>query len=123
MASAEERLQILRMIENGNITAEEGKKLLDALGARQSGSGEESGSRARWVRIRVSNRNTGKNRINVNLPIQLVDMGLKVAARFAPDMEDMDFEELRQTIKSGIQGKLVEVDDEDENEHVEIFVE
>ena len=123
MTSAEERLQILRMVEHGSITAEEGKKLLDALGARQSSSDGFSGRQARWVRIRVSNRSTGKNHVSVNLPIQLVDMGLKVAARFAPDMEDVDFEELRQTIKSGIQGKLVEVDDEDENQHVEIFVE
>ena len=123
MASTEERLQILRMIEKGSITAKEGQKLLDALGARQSGSGDPSGSQARWIRIRVSNGITGKSRINVNLPIQLVDMGLKVAARFAPEMEDLDIEGLRQTIRSGIRGKLLEVDDEDENEHVEIFVE
>ena len=122
MATTEERLQILRMVESGKVTAEEGKRLLDALGAR-GGEPEPPGGRARWVRIRVSNKQTGKSRINVNLPIQLVDMGLRLAGRFAPDMDDVDLDELRRLISGGIHGKLVEVDDEEEGEHVEIFVE
>ena len=36
MTSTEERLQILKMIEEGKITAEEGARLLSALGKKQS---------------------------------------------------------------------------------------
>ncbi len=49
--------------------------------------------------------------------------GLKMGARFAPDMAGMDISAIHAAIKEGMQGKIVEIDDENDDERVEIFVE
>jgi predicted hydrocarbon binding protein len=124
MSPTEERMQILKMIEAGTITAEEGAKLLAALeeGAEKS-EGPVPGGKARWMRIRVTDLKTGRAKVNVNLPMGLVNFGMKMGARFAPEMENMDLNEIMQSIKEGAQGKIVEVEDDDDNERVQIYIE
>ena len=48
---------------------------------------------------------------------------MKVGARFAPEMEDIDLDEIFQAIKDGAQGQIVEVEDEEDNERVQIYIE
>ncbi|NJM40601.1 MAG: hypothetical protein HC853_07440 [Anaerolineae bacterium] len=130
MATQEERLRILRMIEENKISAEEGAKLIAALAAsRRTEKGDKderkasyTGQRARGLRIRVTNSKTGKQHVNINLPIGLVDIGLKIAARFSPELNGLDSEVVR-AIKEGTMGKILDVTDEDDGDRVEIFVE
>ncbi|MBN1889838.1 MAG: hypothetical protein JW850_17715 [Thermoflexales bacterium] len=124
MTSVEERLQILKMVEEGKITAEEGAKLLSALsGGARGEKPAEGGAGARWFRVRVVDLDTGKDKVNVNIPMGLVNVGIKMGARFAPEIEGMDIDEIVSAIKSGAQGKIVDVIDEADGERVEIFVE
>lgn len=125
MASSEERLKILKMIDDGKITAEEGAKLLAALGeSRKSGRrpplrGPGPGG-ARWLKVRVTDMVTGKAKATVNLPLGLVDAGLNIASKYAPDVA---FDELVEAIQAGAEGKIIDVYDEEDGEHVEIFIE
>jgi hypothetical protein len=126
MATTEERMQILSMVAEGTITAEEGAKLLAALEpeARRNARPDLTGpSSPRWFRVRVTDLETGKNKVNVNLPMSLVEVGTRMGARFAPELEDMDFRDIIDQIKSGAQGKIVEVEDIEDGERVEIYVE
>ena len=125
MSIKEERMQILKMIEDGTITADEGAKLLAALeeGACKGEQNAAPGGQARWMRIRVTDLNTGRAKVNINLPMGLVRLGVKMGARFAPEMEDIDLDEVIQAIKEGAQGKIVEVEDEEDNERVQIYIE
>jgi len=126
MASTEERMQILNMVAEGKITAEDGAKLLAALEPerkRETRPAAEGTSAPRWFRVRVTDLETGKNKVNVNLPMSLVDVGTRMGARFAPELEDMDFKDIIEQIKSGAQGKIVEVEDTEGGERVEIYVE
>ncbi len=133
MATTEERMQILKMVADGKISAEDGAKLLAALSesSRQPGSGSATSpghagvrsSSARWLRIRVTDLATGKPKVNVNLPIGLVNVGAKIAARFAPEAESLEINQIVEAIQSGAQGKIIEVMDEEDGEHVEIYVE
>jgi len=82
-----------------------------------------TGGQARWMRIRVTDLNTGRAKVNVNLPMGLVSLGVKMGARFAPEMEEIDLDEVIQAIKDGAQGKIVEVEDEEDNERVQIYIE
>ncbi|MEJ2207955.1 MAG: hypothetical protein P8129_02835 [Anaerolineae bacterium] len=127
MPSTEERMQILNMVAEGKISAEEGAKLLSALEPeRKKGHAVVSmtaPSKARWFRVRVTDLETGKNKVNVNLPMSLVDVGTRMGARFAPELEDVDFEDIIEQIKSGAQGKIIEVEDSEGGERVEIYVE
>jgi hypothetical protein len=62
---------------------------------------------------------TGKPKATVNLPIGLVDAGLNIASHYVPDVA---FNKLLDSIKEGFDGKLIDVLDEEDGEHVEIFI-
>lgn len=127
MATAEERMQILKMIEEGKISAADGAELLRALSKEKNSSTVteplRGASQPRWFRVRVTDTTSGRNKVNVNIPFGLVNVGLKMGARFAPEMEGVDFDELMEAVRSGKQGKVLDVTDEEGGERVEIFVE
>jgi hypothetical protein len=124
MATSEERIKILKMIDEGKLTPEEGARLLAALSdsrrppRRPLATGPGSGGR--WLRIRVTDTTTGRAKATVNLPLGLVDAGLNIASQYAPGIS---FEELAEAIKTGYQGKIIDVMDEEDGEHIEIFIE
>ena len=128
MATAEERMRVLKLIEDGKISAEEGARLLAALGKsdkrarRQQGTADNRAEgEGRWLRLRVSDTRSGKTRVNMTIPLGLVNMGLAVGARFVPDVAELDVEAIRNALRSGLHGKILEVRDDDEL--VEIYVE
>jgi hypothetical protein len=124
MSIADERLQILRMVESGHITADEAARLLQALDAADAHDASAQGAgKARWFRVRVTDLSTGKPKVNVNIPMGLVNVGMRMGARFAPDIAGIDTAQVMQAIRDGVQGKVVDVEDEDDGERVEIFVE
>jgi SHOCT-like domain len=124
MSRSDERMRILKMISDKQITAEEGAKLLEALRATEDEAQDRSEpTKPRWLRVRVTDRTTGKTKVNVNVPVGLVEVGLKMGARFAPDIAGMDLQAIQGAVKDGYQGKIVDVDDEEDNERVEVFVE
>ena len=127
MATIEERMKILKLIEEGKITAEEGAKLLAALAdsrrAQSSPPSASAASGARWFRVRVTDTATGKTKISVNLPMSLVNVGLKMSARFAPELDQDQMNAIAEALKTGVLGKVVDVIDEQDGEHVEVFIE
>ena len=80
------------------------------------------GQRAHWLHVRVSDMKTGRPRVNVRLPLSLVGFGLKMGRHFAPEMEGMDINALTQMLQMGEPGPYVDVYDEDDGEHVEVFL-
>jgi hypothetical protein len=126
MATTEERMQILKMIEEGKISAGEGAELLRALEQNSRSQAAEplkGASNPRWFRVRVTDMKSGRNKVNVNIPMGLVNVGIKMGARFAPDMEGVDYNEIVAAIRSGQQGKIFDATNEEDGERVEIFVE
>ena len=129
MTTAEERMKILKMIQENRITAEEGAKLLKALSASSQKPRQQPTIRpmggARWLRVRVTDMASGKSKVNVNLPLKLVDAGLNIAAQFAP--EDIDVGGLMEAVNDAIDdnliGKIVDVVDGEDGEHIEVFIE
>ena len=124
MATNEERLKILRMIDEGKITAEEGSRLLATLTESRKPPRKpplrSSIGGARWLKVRVTDMVTGKPKATVNLPLGLLDAGLNIASKYAPDIA---FNELIEAINAGAEGKVIDVYDEEDDEHVEIFIE
>ena len=127
MASADERMKILKMIEEGKISAADGAELLRALGKDRSSAPsmplKGGASNPRWFRVRVTDTMSGRNKVNVNIPFGLVNVGLKMGARFVPDMEEGKLQEMIAAVRSGQQGKVIDVTDDESGERVEIFVE
>lgn len=126
MTSVEERMKILKMIEEGKISAEEGAKLLTALSESRRSSNVPVPPRPgapRWLRIRVTDVNTGRSKASVQIPLTLVDAGMKIGAHFAPEVEGVDMTNVMEALRSGMTGKIIDVVDDKDGEHVEIYVE
>jgi len=120
-AVADERKRILQMVSEGKLSAEEGVKLLEAMGEseRVVAGAQGAASGARFIRIRVFNGQSGKAKVSANLPIALAD----VALRLIPKDAGINPAEVLAALKSAGGGKILEVDDEDSGHHIEIVVE
>jgi hypothetical protein len=126
MTTAEQRMQILNMVAERTISTDEGAKLLAALEPeqkREPGPTMTGPSSPRWFRVRVTDLETGRNKVNVNLPMGLVEVGARLGARFVPEMQGMDINEIVEQVRSGAHGKIIEVEDMEDGERVEVYVE
>jgi len=129
MTTAEERMKILKLVQDGKISADEGAKLLKALTITSQKTQRRTATvrvgGARWLRVRVTDMASGKAKVNVNLPLKLVDAGLNIAAQFAPDDIDIDglMTAVTEAIDENMTGKIVDVVDGDDGEHIEVFIE
>jgi hypothetical protein len=128
MANSEERMKILKMIEEGKISADDGSKLLAALSDSRRGIPTPPrppgmGGSARWLRIRVTDTRTGRSKASVQIPLALVDAGMKIGAHFAPEVEGVDMSNVMEALRMGVTGKIIDVTDDEDGEHVEIYVE
>lgn len=129
MATEAERLKILKMLEDGKISAEEAAKLFKTLDdVDRPSKFPFDGSNppppgGRWFRVRVTDITTGKPRVNIRMPISVVKSGVKIGAHFSPNIEGLDIHRLSEIIESGEIGQVVDVYDEEDGEHVEVFIE
>lgn len=126
MPSSEERMRVLQMVAEGKITPEDGVRLLEALRAGEAADKRPtapSPNQPRWFRVRVTDSASGRDKVNINIPIGLVNVGLKMGARFVDEREGIDFEQLTTMVQSGQTGKILEVEDAEKGERVEIFAE
>lgn len=119
----EEKMQILKMIEDGKVSSKDGLELLNALEDKERLPISKS---SKWLKIKVFEPDDN-TKVNVNIPLALVDVGLKMATKMSPDLKnsdlkDIDFNEIAELIKNGAEGKIVEVES-DNGERVEIIVE
>lgn len=131
MASTEERMRILMMIQEGKVSAAEGARLIEALDdlsepaspAPQPSRGYEGGKKPRYLRVMVTDTDTGKARVNVRLPVSLINSGMRMGARFAPEIEGLEMEDLNAWLNSGEVGQIVDIFDDEDGEHIEVFLE
>lgn len=123
----DEKMQILRMLEEGKVSAEEAAKLLEAVeppGERRPFV-PEGGARNRFLRVLITEGNQTK--VNVNLPLSLA----RVALNFVPKdllkdkgvAELVDLDEIVRMLEEGFEGKIVDIEDGDSDTRVEVRVE
>jgi hypothetical protein len=62
-------------------------------------------------------------RANIRLPISLVSAGLKMGAKFSPEMDGMDINLLKDAILNNQTGLIIDVNANEDGEHVEIYIE
>ena len=113
-----ERAQVLKMIEAGKINAAEGARLLSAVGQPTTPS-DWSG---RWLRVRVTNLSTRQPKVTVNLPIAWITLGLQIGARYHPELAQIDVREVLEAIRTDAGGRIVDVENEEEGERIEVYV-
>jgi hypothetical protein len=57
------------------------------------------------------------------MPLSVMGIGMKFGAHFAPQIDGVDSNQLMDAIRNGQVGKIIDVYDDDDGEHVEIFIE
>jgi len=123
----EERLRVLRLVEEGKLNAAEGINLLETLTQGQKSLKAQTRASSgcpQWFRVRVTDLETGRSKATVNIPLSLMDWGMRIGAKFAPEAADCNLNELTKILREdGLGGKIIDVVDEEDGEHVEIFVE
>lgn len=147
---SEERLQILQMLAEGKITAEQAEKLLDAIGEKQHGAKPEakeeraenkeetkSGEKPKCLRIMVTGKHGKGDNVNIRIPLQLIRAGVKmksllpfeVREKLSSKMKinniDWDIKNLDEDSMNGFFKSLKEmsIDIDEEDESVKIFCE
>jgi hypothetical protein len=129
MVTSEERLKILKMVQEGKISAEEGINLMDALrdstrpGEKKSTESKSGRKTARWFRVRVTDQVTGKIKVDIRLPVNVVKAGSKLGARFSPEMSGLDMNQVMQHVDSGTTGRIFDLTHDSDQELVEVFIE
>ncbi len=120
----DERLRILKMVEEGKLSAEDAARLLDALKDEPEAHPTAMGTRPRWLRVRVTEADGG--RVQINVPVRLLDVALRIAARtgaLKDEDEQQILQALQEALDAGEMGRIVEVVDESDGDRVEIFFE
>jgi len=122
---SEERMQVLKMVEEGKISVAEGMELLGAIERNQQEIVPKRD--AKWLKVRVKTMED-KTKVKVNIPLSLVDVGLKLGTAYAPQLKEsgldkINFDEIIEAVKSGAEGKIVDIEDEETQTKVEVYVE
>lgn len=148
----EERREILEMVASGKISADDASTLLQGgepvqnadmptsekvipveeesvdptKGAAIQPSGDTSAlskpKRGRWLHIHVNDLKSGERRVSVNVPLGFVRAGLALGQKVAPELRRFTWDDIAGALVDGQGGMIVEVKDEMDGEHVQIFV-
>jgi hypothetical protein len=117
----EQRRQILQMLAEGKITAEEAEQLIDAL-ERQAespaGDPPRPKTRPKYLRVVVSTPEGGDSpsRINVRVPLQLLRAGVRLTSLIPPQALDKVNAQL---LRSGVPIDLAQL----KPQHIEDLIE
>lgn len=145
----ETREEILDLVAAGKMTAEEAARILSRQAEKQPAIEPEPEVRLlseepaappipsqpppppvgkkkqlfSWLRVQVSELDSGKSKVNIKAPISFLKLGLKLGHRFVPDKERDNLEMANEILSEMRDGMLVDVADNDKNERVQVYVE
>jgi hypothetical protein len=120
----EQRRQILQMLAEGKITADEAEQLIDALDREQPesppGTPPRAKPRPKYLRVVVSSTDNvggdGAGRVNVRVPLQLLRAGVRLTSLIPPQALTQVNNELS---KSGVPIDLTQL----KPQHIEDLIE
>ncbi len=129
--NGEEQIRILKMVEDGSISAKEAAELLDALNQQsRDPEGLTTVSRGVWkkkLKILVVNGETGKAKVNIRIPLGLakwVERFIPEEAKQEMEQQGISLDELFSSLDETFEQKtLVDVTDEESGDHVLISIE
>jgi len=137
-----QRNEILQLLASGKLTVDEAADLLaatrmdskeaewnsvpaiktEAADSKAHDTFETgSNSQSKWLHVKVRDLDSGDDKVTVNIPMRMVQFGLGLGRRFVPELDGSDFEMLANSLGDQ-SGLLVEVRDEEDGEHVQIYI-
>ncbi|MFW5998774.1 MAG: SHOCT-like domain-containing protein [Bacillota bacterium] len=118
---SEERVRILKMLEEGKIGVDEAENLLQSLNNRPKKT--ESQNKVKFIKIVVEEGNEEK--VNISVPISLAKSLLKFipkSARESLDENEINIQEIIDAVEN-VDGPSTLVDINDNEDHVKVRLE
>jgi len=144
MSAETKRREILQMLAKGSINAKEAGELLEQVVVDKAADEPAASSTSeapeppaqsqapepvavrtgnpRWLNVCVTNSTSGRKKVSVKIPLSLARIGLRVGAKFVPEMDEVEWEHVLSEMSSGDVDTIVEVNDEQSGEHVQVFI-
>ena len=129
MSMSDEKLRILKMVENGKITAEEGVKLIEAIEKRKETEETpvfQNNYKEKHLKIKVTDTGADEVKVNLSFPLKFA----RFAKAMIPHMEKLklqkegiNLEEILDSIGSITEGKIVDIEDKEHGQRIEIWIE
>ncbi|MDI3546691.1 MAG: hypothetical protein PWR10_343 [Halanaerobiales bacterium] len=112
----EERIRILKMLEEGKISVEEADELLNTLNAAPEKEREVKKGKARFIKILVDEE--GEEKVDISIPFSLAKTALKFMPKSAKDSlneQEINLEELLNSVEGDLEETqtLVNINDGD----------
>lgn len=84
---------------------------------------QQTSGKPRSLHIDVSDLDTGRKRVRVNVPLGLMRFGMRIGARFTKELDRETVNDVLNALNGDeITGTLVEVEDIEDNERVHIYI-
>ncbi|MGM0436707.1 MAG: SHOCT-like domain-containing protein [Bacillota bacterium] len=118
----DERMRILKMVEEGKIDVDEANNLLETLEGDKTLKKKKTGS-PKSIKILVEEN--GKEKVNISIPMILAKSFMKFLpenAKNSLNKQDLDLDEIFNSVDSEVEGGTL-VDIKDGTDHVIIKVE
>ena len=123
---SEEKMKVLRMLEEKKISSAEAMELLESLARLESKEGRSVKEGGKFLRIRVYESGTPEAKVNINIPIAWSKfmapfIEQKIGEKLREKGYEMDLEKIREALELGELGKIVDINDN--GNKVEISIE
>jgi hypothetical protein len=119
----EERMRILKMVEDGKIDVKEANNLLETLDGKKKKPKPKKRGKARFIKILVEE--AGEEKVDISIPMVLAKSFMKFipkSARSSLNDQDINVNEIIEMVEDGVEdGTLVNINDGED--HVIIKVE
>jgi hypothetical protein len=121
--SKEERDRILSLIEAGQVSASDASQLLDTLAIISDRPSEPV--RERTLRIRATSLNPGQPKKDViaSMPLHLLKLSVRLGSYLLPQLNAGTIQDVLRAIEEGSTGRLLDIQDMEQGERLEVFVE
>lgn len=73
--------------------------------------------------MRITDTDTEKVRANIQVPISILNVGSRFGAKFTSKIDGIETSDLMEAIDKGEVGKIVDIFDDEDGEHVEVYIE
>jgi hypothetical protein len=109
---------ILERLERGELDSEAAVREMNSREEKQ-----ESGKRNHFLRVNVRRLHDDQPRVNVKIPLSVVGLGLALGSRYAPELNELNLDQIVEDLQVMNAGTILEVQDIEEDEHVLISIE
>jgi hypothetical protein len=87
------------------------------------GSEKDSVKPHQFLKVHVMRLHDGNPRVNIKIPLSLVGLGLAIGSKYAPELDEINLNQIVEDLRDFSDGTIVEVQDMEEDEHVLISIE